>query len=121
MTEILRRLASGASCADADFGKIEAELSKISAGKARFRSAEATAKSLAVSSETLEKFCRRKYSLSFAKLSLELRLNGAMQMLKSGAGVAETSKKFGYANQYAFSRAFKRHFEIPPSAARKNG
>ena len=121
MAEILCRLISRSPRPDADFGKIEAELAKISEGKARFRSAVATAKSLAVSPETLEKFCRLKYSLSFAKLSLELRLNGAMQMLKSGAGVAETSKKFGYANQYAFSRAFKRHFEIPPSAARKNG
>ena len=120
MTEILCRTAKPEDC-KAPAQAIEAELAKISEGKTRFRSAEATAKSLAISPETLEKFCRLKYSLSFAKLSIELRLSGAMQMLKNGAGVAETSKKFGYANQYAFSRAFKRHFEMPPSAVRKNG
>lgn len=119
ITEIMRRIACGSPSPDAKAGKIETELAKISAGKARFRSAAATAKSLAVSPDTLEKFCRLKYSLSFAKLSLKLRLDGAMQMLKNGAGVAETSKKFGYANQYAFSRAFKRHFGTTPSAARR--
>ena len=119
ITEILRRIVSGTPDQNAKSRKIEAELAKISAGKSHFRSAEATAKSLALAPEALEKFCRMKYSLSFAKLSLELRLNGAMQMLKNGAGVAETAQKFGYANQYAFSRAFKRHFGTTPSAARR--
>ena len=49
-----------------------------------------------------------------------LRLERAAQLLgETDAGLAEVAEKVGYASEFAFSRAFKRHHGVAPSVYRR--
>ena len=51
-----------------------------------------------------------------------LRLEAAERLLKeSDASIAEVARAVGYQSEFSFSRAFKRHTGVPPSAARRSG
>jgi len=41
-------------------------------------------------------------------------------LLKSGKSVFFTAEEVGYKSEAAFSRAFKKHFNFPPTHAKKN-
>ena len=48
----------------------------------------------------------------------DFRMEKAAKLLKSGRlNVAETARSAGFTDQFYFSRAFKKHFGVPPSAA----
>ncbi len=48
----------------------------------------------------------------------DFRMEKAAKLLKSGRlNVAETARSSGFSDQFYFSRAFKKHFGVPPSAA----
>ena len=62
--------------------------------------------------------------VSPCKLLTEHRLNNAGNDLLSGAfSVKEIAKLTGYADEFSFSRAFRKFFGVPPSvyAAMKRG
>ena len=48
-----------------------------------------------------------------------LRFERAMQLLKDGASVAETSWAVGFEDPVYFSKLFKKHFGFPPSSVKK--
>lgn len=48
-----------------------------------------------------------------------LRFEQAMQLLKDGASVAETSWAVGFEDPVYFSKVFKKHFGFPPSSVKK--
>lgn len=48
-----------------------------------------------------------------------LRFERAMQLLKDGASVAETSWAVGFEDPVYFSKVFKKHFGFPPSSVKK--
>lgn len=52
----------------------------------------------------------------------EVRLNAALELLKTSPGlnVAEVAEKVGYMNAVSFSRSFKKRFGVPPSEAQKD-
>lgn len=51
----------------------------------------------------------------------EVRLNAALELLKTGnsLNVSEVAEKVGYKNAISFSRSFKKQFGMPPSEAQK--
>ncbi|MGX9346891.1 helix-turn-helix transcriptional regulator [Microbacterium sp. KNMS] len=48
----------------------------------------------------------------------EVRMAAAQDLLAGGAGVSEVSRRLGYASDEGFSRAFRRHTGVTPSAWR---
>jgi len=48
------------------------------------------------------------------------RMQLAWSLLKSGKSVFFTAEEVGYKSEAAFSRAFKKHFNFPPTHAKKN-
>jgi AraC-like DNA-binding protein len=52
-------------------------------------------------------------------LLIRLRLQRAMDLLQQGThNVAETSHAVGYDDPFYFSRLFRKHMGVPPSACR---
>ena len=56
----------------------------------------------------------------FSKYLMNVRLNAATDLLKTGAfSVSEIADQCGFSDVYYFSKCFKKHFGISPSAYRK--
>src|SRR5690349_2814883 len=71
-------------------------------------------------------YCRLFHSLtgdSVMGYARKRRLTVAAQLLPNGAKVRliDLALDCGFESQAAFTRAFKRHFGVPPSAVRKDG
>ena len=43
-----------------------------------------------------------------------MKMESALEHLRHGESVCETAARLGYANQFVFSRAFKKHFGSSP-------
>lgn len=68
-----------------------------------------------VSVRTLERHCKREFSLCPHDWLLRLRMQRAMELLLDAASVKETAAELGYKNQHHFSREFKKHTGHTPS------
>ena len=62
----------------------------------------------------LNRLCQTRFGASFAKCAFRHKMQNALAMLKGGASVAETARAAGYADAFAFSKAFKRNFGKSP-------
>ena len=64
--------------------------------------------------------CRRQTGMAPISLLIRLRLQRAMSLLQQGThNVAEAAAATGYDDPFYFSRQFRRHMGIPPSACRQ--
>lgn len=64
--------------------------------------------------------CRRQTGMAPISLLIRLRLQRAMSLLQQGThNVAEAAAASGYEDPFYFSRQFKKHMGIPPSACRQ--
>lgn len=61
---------------------------------------------------------RRNFGLSPAAYVSAVRMERAKDLLEAGTPVSETSRVLGYASDEGFSRAFRRHAGVAPSAWR---
>ncbi|QMU96634.1 helix-turn-helix transcriptional regulator [Microbacterium esteraromaticum] len=61
---------------------------------------------------------RAAFDLSPAQYVAEVRMRAARALLIDGRGVSEVSRELGYASDEGFSRAFRRHTGLTPSAWR---
>lgn len=64
---------------------------------------------------------RQTFGSSPASFVTEVRIRRAKELLDAGALVSETSRTLGYASDEGFSRAFRRHTGVAPSAWRTGG
>jgi transcriptional regulator GlxA family with amidase domain len=67
----------------------------------------------------------RKFGVEFGRSPLryltEVRMERAAELLRaSDLPLAEVAERVGYASEFAFNRAFKRHFLLPPGGYRRN-
>jgi AraC-like DNA-binding protein len=74
---------------------------------------------LKMSPRQLSKRCRALYGVSPARLLLRLKLERAEALLRyRGLQVKEVSDALGFTNPFHFSRVFRRHRGVPPSASK---
>lgn len=78
-------------------------------------SAKTSAKRLAISVYELDKLSLAVCGYKFRKAVENIKMEHARAMLCKKTPVAEVAKTLGYADQAAFSKAFKRFHKIPPS------
>lgn len=64
---------------------------------------------------------RAAFDSSPAQYVAEVRMRAARALLIDGRGVSEISRELGYASDEGFSRAFRRHTGMTPSAFRTRG
>lgn len=83
-------------------------------GAAREYDITAAARDLNTNIVALNRLCRTRLGASFAKCAFRHKMQTALAKLKGGASVAETARAAGYADAFAFSKAFKRHFGKSP-------
>ncbi|GDY12516.1 hypothetical protein LBMAG53_13940 [Planctomycetota bacterium] len=79
------------------------------------------AASLGVGVRTLTQRFSRLTGMPPARWVRRRRLGHARVLIERGAPVGETAARLGFANPFHFSRAFKREFGLPPSAAIRSG
>jgi AraC-like DNA-binding protein len=88
----------------------------VAADPAQNWSATRLARRLGIATETLRQHTLRHYGHSTRAHLAWLRLGHAADLLAcDGLGVAEVARRCGYADTFAFSRAFRRRFGVPPS------
>ena len=108
----LRELSAPETDAPKKLGEIFAALRRNPAAEI---SAKSLAKRLAVSVYELDKLSLSLCGAKFKKAAENIKMERARAMLRKMAPVAEVAKAVGFADQAAFSKAFKRFHKIPPS------
>lgn len=74
-----------------------------------------------ISPQYLTKLFRQELSTSVSDFIIDTRMSEAMHLLKeTNLTIHEISEKVGYKNQFYFSIAFKKRFQLSPSEFRKN-
>ena len=80
-----------------------------------FLAAKEAAKSLGISVNMLDRICMKIYGNTFAKHILNSKMTEAKRMLEAGKSIKETANTLGYADRFAFSKAFKRQTGNTPA------
>ena len=93
--------------------------SYIDAGQGLTAKLEDIAKQFNYSLYHLERRFKKRYGTGVAAYRNEVRMQRAKEMLKKSA-VSEVSQQMGFSSIYVFSRAFKTHFGIAPTAFKKD-
>ena len=97
-----------------DFRKIGKFIDALKRGESFAVSLPEAAKTLGISPSALNDYCQARYSASFSKCVRSMKMESALEHLRHGESVCETAARLGYANQFVFSRAFKKHFGSSP-------
>ena len=97
-----------------DFRKIRKFIAALKRNESFTVTLSAAAKTLGIPPNALNDFCQTQYSASFSKYAQSLKMKSALEHLRRGKSVRETARRLGYANQFVFSRAFKKHFGSAP-------
>lgn len=78
----------------------------------------ALCKTYVISESKLTKGFRTKYGITIYGYYLQMRMNYAMQLLKSGKDVSGVAARLEYSTAGSFSRAFKKVYPKPPNSYR---
>ncbi len=116
MSEFLRRELGGGASAPLNLSeKLELILSGIAKNPQIRRDAGWVAAELKISKPQLHRLCQKNYSTGIAKLLLKKRMLHARELVERGGFTnAQIAAKTGYANEFAFSKAYKSHFGVAP-------
>ncbi len=76
------------------------------------------AAALKISKSGLSHKCKELLGVAPSRAFLDFKLAKARRLLEEGLSVKEAGESLGFANQFHFSRAFKRRFGVAPSAIR---
>ncbi|MGX5175301.1 ATP-binding protein [Aliikangiella sp. IMCC44653] len=78
------------------------------------------ARSLALSRRSLSRKCQQELNQSVGKFITQVRMQNAFELIEgTNHSVSEIAYAVGYESLAYFSRAFKKHFGIPPSKANR--
>jgi AraC-like DNA-binding protein len=84
-------------------------------------SVSALARRFGVSLSAFEKLCRKHQSKSPSQIITDVKMQHAVNMLHyTDYSIEEISRRLGYANMFAFSKAFKKNMEMSPLNYRKS-
>ena len=79
------------------------------------------AREFGTSRSSLEKKFRKAFGVSIGKFLLNSRLAEAAKLLRDeSVSCAEAADATGFANQFAFSKAFRKAFQLSPQEYRRN-
>lgn len=67
----------------------------------------------------LYRLFKKEYGISVKEYIIEVRMDKAKELLKSGSSVAEVAELVGYSDEFAFSKAFKKYLGISPLSFKK--
>lgn len=93
--------------------------SAVSDDPGREWTVEAMASVSALSRSVFAERFRTAFDSSPAQYVTEVRMRAARTLLADGHGVSEVSRELGYSSDEGFSRAFRRHTGMTPSAFRR--
>lgn len=110
----LRREISVKKGKDCQF-TVRAEKLFARIGKGEFIATSEAAHLLSVNTNKLDAICLQIKSMTFSKYTLMCKMKNAAEYLARGFSATDVSGKVGYATVFAFSRAFKKYFGLPPS------
>jgi AraC-like DNA-binding protein len=79
-------------------------------------SVEALAKSFGFERSYLYRIFKKRYDLSIKEYITEVRMRHAKEFLSDGMSVGETARLVGYADEFNFSKAYKKHYNKSPKA-----
>lgn len=96
-------------------------VSAIDSDPGREWSVEQMASVSALSRTVFAERFRLAFGISPAQYVAEVRMRAARALLIDGRGVSEVSRELGYGSDEGFSRAFRRHTGMTPSAFRLRG
>lgn len=74
---------------------------------------------LSLDRKYLSRIFRERFGITMQEYLIERRLCEARRLLLAGYTVGESARMCGYADQFTFSRAFKKRHGYPPSSARR--
>ena len=89
-------------------------------GKGNFIATSEAARLLCVNTNKLDAICMQIKSMTFSKYTLMCKMKNAAEYLTRGFSATDVAGKVGYATVFAFSRAFKKYFGLPPSKYAKS-
>jgi len=92
---------------------------KVRGNPAMFACTDDAAKSLGISRYELDKLCMKRIGLSFAKFLLGARMNAARKYLARKCALDHIAKGVGFADAFAFSKAFRAYHKCTPRDFRK--
>ncbi|MBQ7770201.1 MAG: AraC family transcriptional regulator [Clostridia bacterium] len=67
----------------------------------------------------LYRLFQRSCGIGIKEFIIKTRMEQAKSLLDKGYGVGETAFAVGYKDQFNFSKAYKRHFSVPPKAQKR--
>ncbi len=74
------------------------------------------AKALYVSRQYISKIFTEKEGVTIQQYIITVRLENAMNFMRSGFNISESANAVGYSDLYTFSRAFKKKYGVSPSS-----
>ena len=100
--------------------RIERAIELLNEDIARRWTVEGLARRVGLSRPVFAREFRRVLGLSPMRYLTQRRMQAAAALLMgSDAALAEVARRVGYESEFAFNRAFKRHFQVPPGIYRQ--
>ena len=100
--------------------RVEKALDLLNADIAKRWTVEILARAVGLSRPAFAQQFMRVLGLSPMRYLTQRRMQVAASiLLGSGAALAEVATRVGYRSEFAFNRAFKRHYQVPPGVYRQ--
>lgn len=100
--------------------RVERAIELLNEDIARRWTVERLARAVGLSRPVFAREFQRALGLSPMRYLTQQRMQAAAALLMgSDAALAEVARRVGYESEFAFNRAFKRHFQVPPGIYRQ--
>lgn len=103
------------------FGKLDQLFRTLNSSHRQVHTVAGLARNMGVSVSSFYKICMEHYGKSPSRIISELNMRKASELLScTDLSIEHISGQLGYANQFAFSKAFKKAMKIPPLQYRRD-